>query len=86
MASPELTQQLDRVREVAHAQLANFARLSSNACTESYLFKADHFCGIKIVLGYFHARWEVGQTAVTIKRGSNTLHTSSQNSTQRRAA
>ena len=92
MASSELTQQLDLVRKVAHSQLANFARLDIDACTESYLFKDDHFCGIKIVLGSFQARWEVGLTSLTISRGANVLQTvsldveSSVRSPQRRAA
>ena len=75
MASSELTQHLDLVRKVAHSQLANFARMDVDACTESYLFKDDHFCGIKIVLGSFQARWEVGQTTVAISRGTNVLQT-----------
>lgn len=92
MASSELTQQLDLVRKVAHSQLTSFARLEADACTESYLFKDDHFCGIKIVLGSFQARWEVGQTAVAISRGTNVLQTvsldaeSTDGSSQRRAA
>ncbi len=75
MASSELTQQLDLVRQVAHRQLANFARLDADACKESYLFKDDRFCGIKIVLGNFQARWEVGQNSVAISRGNNVLQT-----------
>lgn len=92
MASSELTQQLDRVRKVAHSQLANFARLDADACTESYLFKDERFCGIKIVLGSFQARWEVGQTTLAISRGNSVLQTvsldseSSDESSQRRAA
>ena len=92
MASSELTQQLDLVRKVAHSQLANFARLDADAATESYLFKDDHFCGIKIVLGSFQARWEVGQTTVAISRGDKGLQAvsldekSSDGSSQRRAA
>ena len=92
MASSELTQQLDLVRKVAHSQLASFARLDADACKESYLFKDDHFCGIKLVLGSFQARWEVGQTIVAISRGEQVLQTvsldveSSEESSQRRAA
>ena len=92
MASSELTQQLDLVRKVAHSQLANFARLDADAATESYLFKDDYFCGIKIVLGSFQARWEVGQTTVAISRGDKVMQTvsfdaeSSDGSSQRRAA
>lgn len=92
MASSELTQQLDLVRKVAHSQLASFARLESDACSESYLFKDDRFCGIKISLGSFQARWEVGQTTLAISRGDKLLQTvsldveSSDGSSQRRAA
>ena len=92
MASSELTQQLDLVRKVAHRQLANFARLEADACKESYLFKDDRFCGIKIVLGSFHARWEAGQQTVAISRGDKVLQTvpldvdSLDESVQRRAA
>ena len=88
MASSELTQQLDLVRKVAHSQLANFARSDADAATESYLFKDDHFCGIKIVLGSCKARWEVGQTTVAISRGDKLLQTVplDAESSERRAA
>lgn len=75
MTSSELTEQIERVRNVAQSRLGSFARLNVDACTESYLFKNDHFCGIKIVLGNFHAVWEVGQTSVAIVRGGNVLQT-----------
>lgn len=92
MASSELTKQLDLVRTIAHSQLATFARLDTDACTESYLFKDDRFCGIRIGLGSFQARWEVGQISVAILRGDNVLQTvsvnvqSSDESAQRKAA
>jgi hypothetical protein len=92
MASSELAQQLDLVRKVAHSQLATFARLDAAACKESYLFKDDHFCGIKIALGSFQARWEVGHASLMISRGAKVLQTVSldaesfNGSSQRRAA
>ena len=88
MASAELTQQIDLVRKVAQSQLATFAKLDADACKESYLFKDDHFCGIKIVLGSFQARWEVGQTTVAISRGDKVLQTLAIDaaSSERRAA
>jgi len=62
--------------------------LDADACTESYLFKDDHFCGIKIELGSFKAQWKVGQTAVEISRGNKVMQTVSLDveSSERRAA
>jgi hypothetical protein len=91
MAASELTQQLDLVRKVAHRHLASFARSDADFCKESYLFKDERFCGIKIVLGHFQARWEVGQVNVEFRRGNQHLQTVALNAesldgSQRRAA
>ena len=75
MASSELSQQIEVVRKLAKPQLAHFSKLDADQCTESYLFKAEHFCGVKIILGAFEARWELGQSTIIIRRDATILQT-----------
>ena len=87
MALSELSQQIEVVRKLAKPQLAQFAKLNADECTESYLFKAEHFCGVKIILGAFEARWEIEQTTIIIRRDANILQTLMiSDQTQQRAA
>ena len=47
----------NRVTMLAKQRLAGFSRSTELDCRESYLFRNDHICGVKITSGPFIAKW-----------------------------
>ena len=47
----------NRVTMLAKQRLAGFSRNTELDCRESYLFRNDHICGVKITSGPFIAKW-----------------------------
>ena len=47
----------NRVTMLAKQRLAGFTRNAELDCRESYLFRNDHICGVKITSGPFVAKW-----------------------------
>ena len=68
-----LPEKLARVRSLAQGRLAKFSRLEPADCKEAYLFKDDHFCGVRFSLGAFQADWRIGQTNLTVLRGTDPI-------------
>ena len=47
----------NHVTMLAKQRLAGFSRNAELDCRESYLFRNDHICGVKITSGPFIAKW-----------------------------
>jgi hypothetical protein len=75
MAHQEIADQVDRVRSIAKPVLARFSKSDVQGCTESYLFAADRFCGVRLRLGAFEAVWRLGASHVEITRNGHVLQT-----------
>ena len=65
--------QIAEVRKIAHSRLARFSNLDPLECKESYLFRQDFFCGIKISLGPFRGVWHLEESVVQFFRNQTPL-------------
>ena len=52
------------VRTFAERRLGALSRAVGMACTESYLFQDDFWCGMRFTLGVMRAEWQLGSTQV----------------------
>ena len=75
MAQQDIANLVERVRRIAKLGLARFAKCDEAQCTESYLFSADQFCGLRIRLGAFQAVWRLGSKEIEISRDQHLLQT-----------
>ena len=53
------------VRAFAERRLATLSRAVGLACTESYLFRDDYWCGMSFTLGVMRAEWHLDSTQVS---------------------
>lgn len=64
---------MDRVRALAQVRLVRYSNLNKSDCKESYLFQDDRFCGIRLTLGAFQAKWLIDETQVAFLRDGSLI-------------
>ena len=65
----------NRVTTLAKQRLAGFSRSTELTYCESYLFRNDHACGVKITAGPFVAKWYESNDEIEFFRGITPLGT-----------
>lgn len=65
----------NRVAMLAKQRMAGFSRNSEPDFRESYLFRNDHICGLKITAGAFVAKWYESDEEIQFFRDQTPLGT-----------
>ena len=65
----------NRVTMLARQRIASFSRNTELDFRESYLFRNDHICGVKITSGAFVARWYESDEEIQFFRDQTPLGT-----------
>ncbi|MEL7496179.1 MAG: hypothetical protein AAFN77_01125 [Planctomycetota bacterium] len=58
---------------LARQRLAQMARTDIDRCQESFLFREDHFCGLRYSIGPFRATWFCGDSVIRFSRGGSPI-------------
>ncbi len=64
----EMTPELAReIRDLSHQAIGRVSRLEDRP-RESFVFRDDHFCGMRYRLGLFHAEWMTDSIEIRVFR------------------
>ena len=80
------TEQILEVSRIAQTRLARMANVDAKTCQLSYLFRDQHFCGIRYRANQFTAIWQVNEPEIAFFRGQTPVGMVELASEQRRAA
>ena len=88
LASTGMTfhEQILEVSRIAQTRLARMAHIDAGNCQTSYLFRAQHFCGIRFRANQFSALWLLDRTELQFFRGETPVGLVELDPQHRRAA